>query len=174
MGYVTDYHRSLIGVAGPVRTAPAPVSADSIRRFVQAAMIDDPIHSSEQAAAQAGYLSVVAPPLYPLNALRRGNDEPDPLDALRGNPDWDGAGESTPQGLAPLEIPLHRMLNGGVSAEFFKLAQIGDLISSRASYADIRDRSGKSGDFVTYTIETEYRNQDDELLARTRSTVILR
>jgi len=174
MGYVTDYHLSLIGVAGPVRTAPAPVSADSIRRFVQAAMIDDPVHSSDQAAAQAGYAAIVAPPLFPLNAMRRGAGEPDPLDALAADPDWDGAGENTPQGLAPLQIPLHRMLNGGVSAEFFKLAQIGDLISSQAQYADICDRSGKSGDFVTVTIETDYRNQGGELLLRTRSTVILR
>lgn len=174
MGYVTGYHRSLIGAAGPVCTAPAPVSADSIRRFTQAAMIDDPIHWSEEAAIEAGYPGVVAPPLYPLNSMRRGNGESDPLDALRDNPEWDGAGESAPQGLPPLDIPLHRMLNGGVSAEFFKLAEIGDVISSQAKYVDIADRSGKSGDFVTFTIETEYRNQKDELLTRTRSTVILR
>jgi hypothetical protein len=174
MGYVTDYHKSLIGVVGPVRTAPTAVSADSIRRFVQGAMIDDPIHWSEDEAAEAGYPGVVAPPLYPVNAIRRGNGEPDPLDALRGDPDWDGAGAITPQGLAPLQIPLHRMLNGGVSAEFFKLAEIGDVISSQAKYTDIGDRNGRSGDFVTFTIETEYRNQQDELLVRTRSTVILR
>ena len=82
--------------------------------------------------------------------------------------------ESTPQGLPALDIPLHRMLNGGVSAEFFRLAEIGDVISSQARYADIADRSGRSGDFVTFTIETEYRNQKDELLVRTRSIVILR
>jgi acyl dehydratase len=174
MGYVTDYHQSLIGVVGPVRTAPAPVSADSIRRFVQAAMIDDPVHWDEEAAVAAGYPAIVAPPLYPLNALRRGNGEPDPLDALADNPDWDGAGESTPQGLPPLKLPLHRMLNGGVSAEFFRLARIGDVISSQARYAEIADRAGRSGDFVTVTIETQYRNQRDELLARTRSTIILR
>lgn len=174
MGYVTDYQRSMIGAVGPVRTAPSPVSADAIRRFAQGAMIEDPIHWSEEAAAQAGYPGVVAPPLYPLNAMRRGSGEPDSLDALRDNPDWDGAGDSTPQGLPALDIPLHRMLNGGMSAEFYKLAEIGDVISSQAKYADIADRAGRSGDFVTFTIETEYRNQKDELLVRTRSTVILR
>ena len=41
---------------------------------------------------------------------------PDPLDALADDPDWDGI-ELVEDGLPPLDLPLQRLLNGGVEAE---------------------------------------------------------
>jgi hypothetical protein len=174
LNYVTDYHKSLIGTEGPVISAPTPVSFDSIRRFAQAAMIEDSIHWDADDAAVQGFSAVVAPPLYPMHAITRAAGTPDPFDTLTTNPDWDGVGDPAPQGLPALNLPLYRILNGGMSAEFFKLAEVGDLISSQARYVEIRDRNGRSGDFVTVTIETDYKNQRGEMLVRTRSTVVYR
>jgi acyl dehydratase len=61
-----------------------------------------------------------------------------------------------------------------VQAEFHRLARVGDVISAQASYADIQEREGRSGAMVLVTVETTYTNQDDAVLARVRSTVILR
>jgi acyl dehydratase len=165
--------RALVGVQGPERTAPAPLGLDALRRFVQAAMEVDPIHWDDAAARARGYDGVVAPPLYPLHAFPRADGAPDPFDALGDDPDWDGI-ELVEDGLPPLEVPLPRLLNGGVAAEVFALARIGDVISARSRYADISERAGRSGPMVLVVVETDYRDQTGRLLLRTRTTMIAR
>lgn len=174
MVYLTDEHRRLLGKPGPRQIAAQPVSDDALRRFVQGVMEPDPVHWDEQAARQSRYGTVVAPPLFPLHASRRPAGGPDPLDRLADDPDWDGAGGGGAGGLPPLDLPLDRILNGGTEAEFFRLARIGDVISMQSRYARMEEREGRSGPMVLVTVETEYRNQDDELLMRVRTTMIRR
>lgn len=173
MSVLTDELRALIGVEGPLRLAPEPIGADALRRFVQAAMEIDPIHWDERVARERGFDGVVAPPLYPLHAFPRAAGPPDPLDALATDPDWDGI-ELVEDGLPPIDVPLPRLLNGGVAAEVFGLARLGDRLSARSRYADVREREGSSGPMVFVVVETDYRNQDCELLLRTRTTMIAR
>jgi hypothetical protein len=77
-------------------------------------------------------------------------------------------------GLPPLDIPLPRLLNGGVAAEVFDLARVGDVLTARSRYAELTERAGRSGRMVLVVVETDYRNQRDELLLRTRTTMIAR
>ena len=170
---LTDELRAFVGVSGPRRAAPERVGADTLRRFAQAAMEDDPIHWDEEAARARGYDGVVAPPLFPLHAFPRPAGTPDPLDALRDDPDWDGI-ELVEDGLPPLEIPLPRLLNGGVAAEVFALARVGDLIHAQSRYADVSEREGSSGPMVFVVVETDYSTGDELLLLRTRTTMIAR
>ena len=172
-GVLTDEVRALVGVTGPRRVAPEPVGADTLRRFAQAAMELDPIHWDEAAARARGYERVVAPPLFPLHAFPRPAGTPDPLDALADDPDWDGI-ELTEDGLPPVEVPLPRLLNGGVAAEVFALARVGDTIAAQSRYADISEREGSSGPMVFVVVETDYTNGDGALLLRTRTTMIAR
>lgn len=175
MSYVTDEVRALIGVTGPRLTAPHPLGPDGLRRFVQGAMETDPIHWDVEAAAARGYDGVVATPLYPVNAFPRPSGTPDPLDRLVDDPDWDGTDLGAGLGgLPPVQVALKRVLNGGVEAEFHQLARLGDVISSQARYADIAEREGRSGPMVLVTVETTYTNQDDAVLLRARSTIIIR
>src|SRR5581483_11160766 len=140
MGYVTDEIRALIGVEGPVQTADLPLDAERLRRFVQGAMEDDPVHWDDEEARRRGYGDVVATPLFPLHASRRPSGTADPLDRFRDEPDWDGIGGEPFGGLPPLDLPLKRVLNGGTEARFHTLAKIGDVISSQSRYVDIYDR----------------------------------
>jgi acyl dehydratase len=173
MPILTDEHRALVGVKGPRSTAADPVSADMLRRFVQGVMESNPIHWDEGAASRYG--AVVAPPLFPRHVSRRSSGSPDPLDQLRDNPDWDGGGGLGLGGLPELDIPLVRILNGGTTADFYQLAKIGDVISSQSMYVSIEERQGRDGaPMVITTIETEYRNQSNELLTAVRSTLIRR
>lgn len=175
MGFVTEEIAALVDVAGPRFTAAAPLGADDLRRFVQAVMEPDAVHWDEAEAAASRYGGLVAPPLYVLHAFRRAPGSPDPLQRFAAEPDWDGLDVGAGfGGLPPLDVPLTRVLNGGTAAEFFRLPRVGDTISGQARYAAIVDREGRSGPMVLATIETVYTNQDDELLARVRSTVILR
>lgn len=175
MTYVTDAMRSLIGVEGPVNTAPYPLGPDELRRFVQGAMEEDPIHFDSDAAVRRGFKDVVATPLFPVHSLRRPPGSPDPFARFAEEPEWDGLEyESSFAGLPPIRLPLRRILNGGVNAQFFQVAEIGDVISSRSRYVDITERSGSSGPMVLVQIETSYTNQDDELLMRVRNTIIMR
>jgi acyl dehydratase len=174
MGYVTDAHRALIDRKGAWVQAHAPISEDALRRFMQAVMDDDPTAYDPAAAARAGYDGIVAPPLFPLHALRRPSGSPDPLDRLVEDPAWDASAYTSLGDLPSLDLPLLRLLNGGTAAEFFKLARVGDTIRVRSWYADIFDREGGSGPMVVVVVETEYVNQGDELLVRVRNTLIWR
>ena len=163
---------ALVGVQGPVRTMPYPLTHDEIRRFSQAAMEIDPIHWSAEEAQARGYRDIVAPPLFPLHSMRREPGTPDPLDAAYADPDWDGI-ELVEDGLPPLDLPLERLLNGGVTAKVHDLALPGDVISAQARYHDITERRGKSGPMVFVVVETEYRAEDRPLLT-THTTMIAR
>ena len=175
MGFVTDEIRALIDVPGPRLTAPGPLGQDDLRRFVQAVMEENPVHWDEEAARSSRYKGLVAPPLYVWHALRREPGSPDPFDRLAGQPDWDGLDVSGGVGgLPPIDVPLHRVLNGGTEAEFFRLPRVGDLITAQSRYLDMADREGRSGPMVLVTVETMYVNQDEEPLARVLSTIIMR
>jgi hypothetical protein len=160
--YITPDIRSLIGRKGPVRSAAEPLSHDQLRRFNQAAMEPD-IQTVE-----------TAPPLWPLHAFVRGADEPDPFDVLRHDPELDGTHGAGETGLPPVDLPLARILNGGVAAEFFAQAEVGDVIRAQSEYADIAERAGRSGPMVIVAIATTYTNQHGRLLCRVTNSFIRR
>jgi N-terminal half of MaoC dehydratase len=174
--YITPDIRSLIGRKGPVRSAAEPLSRDQLRRFNQAAMeldIPSPPFTDEDSAAPRDPAET-APPLWPLHAFVRAADEPDPFDVLRHDPELDGTHGTGETGLPPVDLPLARILNGGVSAEFFAQAEVGDVIHAQSEYADIAEREGRSGPMVIVAIATTYTNQRGRLLCRVTNSFIRR
>lgn len=171
---ITDEVRALIGVESEWQEAWDSVQPSEIRRFAHAIMDPDPAYWDEQAAPASKFGSVVAPPLFPAHAFRRAAGDPDPFDALKADREWDGLGGGRQGGLPPIRVPLKRILNGGTEAEFFQLAKPGDRIRSKARYADIFEREGRSGRMVFAVVETTYANQDGDVLAIIRNTVIRR
>jgi acyl dehydratase len=174
--YITDEMRALIGVPGPKLTAPYPLGADELRRFVQGVMEGNPVHWDPAAGAESRYGEVVATPLFPMHSTtRRTPGTPDPLDRVHDDPGWDGTDLAAGLGgLPPVDVPLKRILNGGTEAEFFRLAVLGDVISAQSQYTDISEREGRSGPMVLVKVQTTYTNQDDEKLLVSTMTVIMR
>src|SRR5262245_37994002 len=137
--YVTDEVRALIGVESTPVPAADPVERGAIRRHAQATMDDDPLYWDDDYASRTRYGGVVAPPLFPLHAIRRAPGTPDPLDEALADPDYDGAGQGIAArlGLPPLPLGLKRMLNGGNDVEVRSLARPGERIVARSRYRDV-------------------------------------
>lgn len=174
MSIVTEHARALMGTQGPVITAPHPLDASTLRRFVQAVMEPNPLHYSAEAARAAGFSAPVAPPLWPAHAIVRSVEDADPLGQLQESPDWDGAAGNIFGGLPALDLPAKRILNGGTEAEFFRYAEIGDLVSAQSEYLDISEREGRSGPMAIVRVRTTYTRQDGEALARVTMSLIHR
>ena len=91
------------------------------------------------------------------------------------DPDFDGLGATSSQGLPELAPIKHlALLNGGSEIEFFRYARHGETVKLRSRYADIVEKETSKGPMLFVTIETEYRNGDDDLLMTARRTLIRR
>ncbi len=172
--YITDEVRSYIGRRSQPVTAGDAVEPGAVRRFTQAIMDDDPVYWDAGAAAESRYGVPVAPPLYPGFAFRRAAGTPDPLDRAKENPDFDGIGGGGGTGLPPIPLPLDRLLNGGVEAEFYSLARHNDRVTAESRYVDVYEREGRTGKMVLVVSETTYTNQDGQVLAKIRNTSVRR
>lgn len=174
MMLLPDHVKALEGTEGDVVTSPQPLDASTLRRFVHATLETNPLHVDREAARAAGFERPVAPPLWPMHSMVRGLDAADPLDALADNPDWDGAAGMLFPGLSPLDLPGTRMLNAGTEAEFFRLAEVGDVVSAQSHYHEIYEREGRNGPMVMVRVRTTYTRQDGERLALITMSLIYR
>jgi len=98
------------------------------------------------------------------------------------NPRW--AKEAPPTffvALAPGSMHLEEAeeygkgwLNGGNRFEYFLPVKVGDRITATGRVADVYEKGGSSGNLLFIIFETDYVNQDGQLVARLRSTGIRR
>jgi hypothetical protein len=65
-------------------------------------------------------------------------------------------------------------LNGGNRFEYFVPLKVRDRITATGRVADVYEKAGGSGNLLFIIFETDYVNQDGELVARLRSTAIRR
>jgi len=170
-----DYS-AYIGLMAPPLEAANPLEQDTLRRFVQAIMDEDPVYYDEAAANASKYGAICAPPLYPLHAFRRASGTPDPLDVIIDNRDADGAGDGADAyyGLEHIKVPFSRILNGGNEVEIFRCLQTGERAIASPRYASVTPKTGASGDFLLVTIETRFTTELGELLMISRHTMVWR
>jgi len=174
MPLLTDALKEYIGLRSETEIACDPVERGAVRRYAQAIMDEDPIFDAP-CANNARFGGPVAPPLFPTHMFRRAFGAPDPMQLRARDPDFDGIGATAAQGLPELEPIRHlALLNGGSEIEFFRYARHGETVKLRSRYADIVEKETSKGPMLFVTIETEYRNGDDELLMTTRRTLIRR
>lgn len=166
MNYITSEVRSFIGRESEPVVAWDPVETGAIRRMAQGIMDDDPVYWDQDYASTTKFGGVVAPPLYPMHAIRRLPGTPDPLVFSDADPDYDGAGQSHGEGLGlpPVPIPLTRLINGGNEVEFYAFARPGDRIVAISRYRDIYQKEGSSGPLVFVITETSYTTEKDSAL----------
>ncbi len=123
------------------------VERGAIRRFADAIGDPNPLYRDPDAARDAGYGGVIAPPTY-LRAL-----VPDPA-------------------LPPYPRPYPEVLDGGSAWRYFRPVQAGQRISVTWKLADAKEREGRLGPMVIATTEIAYRGEDGAPAATQSSTLI--
>ncbi|MBM3226768.1 MAG: MaoC family dehydratase [Candidatus Tectomicrobia bacterium] len=144
---MVEFNRSVLGVA----SAPIQydVEAGAIRKFVEAIGDPDPIYRDAHAAQAAGFRTIVAPPTF--------------LCTFR------------PQELPDLDVHFGRVrLNGGNQYDYRLPVYAGDTITVTAQYADVVERTGRTGSMVFIYTDLTFTNQHGEVVATGRNTGIMR
>ena len=144
---MVDFDRSVLGVES------APIHYDvekgAIRKFAEAIGDEDPIYYDAKAAQATGLKTIVAPPTF--------------LCTFRA------------QELPDLKLAFGRVrLNGGNAYEYYQPIYAGDTITVTAKYADVAERTGRTGKMVFVFTELTFRNQHGEVVAKGRNTGIMR
>ncbi len=143
-----------------------PVLVRDIRRYALAIDDPNPIYYDENAARRGKYQGVTAPLAYVSWAVGVPGKEKRVKDL----------GED---GLASFvgvpEIPNVWTLGwvrGGDEFEFFKRVYANDRVTVKGKILDMNEKDGKSGKLLFVTSEFTYTNQNGELLAKHRVTMI--
>jgi len=66
------------------------------------------------------------------------------------------------------------VLDAGIEYEFFEPVGAGDVLTFSAKIAEMTEKESKSGAMLITTIESTYINQNGDLAARARASVINR
>ena len=149
---ITDEMKAKIGLESG--TSVYEIDRSAIRRWAEAIGDPNPLYRDEEYARSKGYRDIIAPPGFiaqygfPVKHIADGN----------------GGGH--------FQSPSEKSLNGGNEYEFFKPIQAGDTIMSKISLAELRERDGRMGKMLIAISEQTFRNQDGEIVAKSRSTGI--
>lgn len=148
---ITDEMRQAINIEG--EASVYEIEKEPIRRWAEAIGDPNPLYHDEAYAKSRGFRSLVAPPGFMGQYA---------FAVKRGKP-------------APMPQPKRRFttrLNGGSEYEFFKPIQAGDVITSTSKVVDLFERKGRLGPMMFTVRETTYKNQDGEIVLKTRGTGI--
>lgn len=143
--------RAKIGEVFP--TFVVPVETGRLRFFAKSIGEKNPIYTDESAARDAGYKALPAPPTFPM--------------VLDMESDTD-----LPPEVEVLKMDVGRILHGSQEFEYFGQVYAGDDISVSRKLVDVFDKKNGALEFVV--TETSYTNQEHQLLAKARCTLVYR
>ncbi len=149
---------SLIGKGGDVRIFD--VEKGPIRRFADAVSDPNPLYYDEEYAKNSRYGSIIAPPGF--FGQPKG-----------GAPSFDTKRELRPA-LTKVGYTNPAAVDAGIEYEFFHPVRAGDTIVATSMIIDITEREGKTGKMAFAITETTYINQNGDVVARARATMIQR
>jgi acyl dehydratase len=152
---LTNEIRSMIGLwSEPV---VLEVEKGAIARYSDAIDDDNPLYRNEEYAKNTRYGSIIAPPGFFGWPVGGGNIE---------------AGMSRVVG-AVASAGMLRILDGGIELNFYVPVRAGDTLVTYGKLADAREKETKSqGTMVFLIIEQKYLNQNGNLVALARQTLI--
>jgi hypothetical protein len=146
-GSIEESLRSRIGAEGQ----PFSIEIDRsiIARFTEAVEDNNPLWQEGSKVNKSRYGSLVAPPSLIFSAMFSGDPR-------------------RPE----LPRPYQRTLDGMGEWELLEPVKLGDVITSVTKFVGFETRQGKSGEMLFFFFETCHRNQNDEVVAISRSTLI--
>ena len=132
------------------------VERGAIRRYAEAVGNPNPLYSDVEYACESRYGTIIAPP---------------------GFFGWATAMVAQSEGIIGLMTALinagyYRILDGGMSYEFFLPVRAGDTLIASPKVKDVKAKEGKSGVMMVCEFETTYLNQNGDLVAKASQTLI--
>jgi len=168
MTHISDEMRAAIGIEMD-REVSFPISESDIRRWAIAVYYpaEPPrLYWDAEYAKNTQYGGIVAPEEFNPFAWMAAEKQ-EPTVAIAGN---DPGRTEKSLGLAPPEVKFQ--LNGGIEVEYGVPMRPGDVITAVTRLGDYWEREGRHG-LMLFTIrEMTWTNQDNELVRRTRRTLI--
>ena len=144
---ITEELRACIGMQSELTVIE--IEKVMIKRFAEAIEDPNPLWQDEEYARNARYGGIVAPPGFLMTLMMRG-----------------------PAMELPFEFPFTRRLDGGGDWEYFKPIRPGDVLTVVIKLVDVREREGRMGTMVLLVSETTWKNQRNELVAKSGGTSI--
>ena len=130
------------------------VEGGKVEEFARAVKDDNPAHRSQEAAAEQGFDRVPAPLTYAR------------VSSFPRYRAVDGRG---------IDLGFRReySIHGEQAYEFERPLQVGDVLTGTTTLTDVYQRDGSRGGTMTFAVlETEYRDENDELVLVDRATAI--
>ena len=127
------------------------VEADMLRDFALATGQTDPVFSDEEAARQAGYASLLAPPTF-LVALASKAEDPQAF-------------------LRTMVVSYEKLLHAQQSFSYQALIVAGDTITMKSEIADIYEKKNGALEFIIQ--EQKAFNQNGQQVACATSTLVV-
>ena len=140
---MAEIDRSLLGVWGPERTMR--VETGKIREFARAVKDPNPAWLADDGA--------LAPPTFLMTLAHWVTD----------------LGETR----SAVKLDYRRLLHGEQEFEYLAPIRAGDVLRFRSRTKDAFEKQGKRGGTMTFVVgETEFRNQQGDVVAYLRNTAI--
>lgn len=136
--------------------ADLTVEAGKVAEFAAAVGDDDPVFRDPAVARRRGFDRIPAPPTFTRVSM-----------FPRYRPD--GAGRLG----FDLGFDIRYELHGEQAYEFTRPVYVGDTLAGRTTLTDVYEREGRQGGTMTFAVlETEYTDEDGELVVTERETLI--
>lgn len=157
-GLLTDDLRSHLGRTATYH-APEEIGRAAIRYFALAIADPNPLFIDVEYARQHGYEDVVAPPTFVLESNQYMTGDPDAFGYIGHS--WD------------IDIPGTRLIRGGHEYQFLRPVYPHHRLTVEWTITNMTDKRSRDGiDMVLVESEACYSNQDGDLLAVNRETLI--
>lgn len=157
-----DELTSFIGKSGEAKITE--VDKCGIRRYAEAIDDPNPLYGDDEYARNSRYGSIIAPPAF-----------------FGWKTKWtqkDTASSDTRKQLLEALVKAGftnpATVNAGEEYEFFRPARPGDTLVATSAITDMREREGRTGRMVFIITETTYLNQNGDLVAKARATMMQR
>jgi acyl dehydratase len=134
------------------------IEEGKLEEFARAIKDDNPTFRSEEAAKERGHAQIPAP----LTFTR-----------VSAFPRYLAEGIDSRKRGFDLGFDRNYSLHGEQTYEYERPVYVGDVLTGVTTLVDVYQREGERGGLMTIAVkETEYRDQDDELVLTEQSTVI--